>query len=249
MPGQINSGDWTEAFFDDFPVLAGSYGWTSTVVTNETNTSTTAALMSTMGGAGGVSQTLALTGTGVVQQQLLTLKGLGPSSGVGLQIDFNCMIDTALSTATNSYQYFIGVSDGTTNAANFVGLITGFNPVANAVSARWGLAVGTLSSLAGSASTAMYSEFGNAIVLDKVQVCRVKISPDWKTIQGFVNGVASSVYAVGSPFGGSASATITPITTGGLLTYGVNAITSAAQTAICVIDCFSYSLIGRPQFS
>lgn len=247
MPGLANlTGEAWPPLFDDFPVSAGSLLWTITTPTGATASATTAALMTLMQGVGGNSWTLSgAAGVVVAQHQLLTYLGFVPATGPGCQMDFNVMIDTALSTATNTYQLFYGMTDGTTSASNFVGLMCGYNPVTNAVDMRWGLGVGTLAALAASGATLPYAPIlGPPAALDVLQVLRLRISPDWKTIQGFVNGVASPIYSVGQAFGGSTAAPISPATSM-KVAFGVTQAVNAAQTAVIVTDTALIQVLGR----
>jgi hypothetical protein len=237
----------TPSLFDDFATLTGSLGWTATSVAGVVQAAGTLSLLSLMQGAGGSMMTPAAATAGLSQQQLLAY-AINPNSttgGLGIQMEANVLFDTALSTATNAYVYLFGMADGTTSASNFVGLSVGWNPVTNAASTRWALVSDTVAHIVGNTAASPYVEFGVSLALDVVQSLKVRISPDWKTIQGFVNGVAAPLMAVGSPYGGATSVVIPP----GVAykpTFICDATVSAAQTGIIVTDCVELSLIGRP---
>jgi hypothetical protein len=244
---QSKYSEGTPVLFEDFATLAGTLGWTATTVAGVAQATATLSLMSLMQGVGGSMQTASGSTTVLSQQQLLAY-AINPNSTTGLlgiQMEANVMFDTALPTATNAYSFFFGMSDGTTSAANFVGLHMGWNPVVNGVELRWALASGTIAQLIGNTAAAASAPFGVSAALDVVQSLKLRISPDWKTIQGFANGVASPMYAVGSPYGGSTSAVI-PAGVAYKPTFGLNENVSAAQSGIAVVDFVEISPIGRP---
>jgi len=254
MPGNVISGEGLPSVFDDFVGTVGGTGTSTTGALNWTNTigtaaptmaATSAALMALMKGIGGLSFT-GSTGQLLSQSQLLNAV-INPNSttgGLGIQLDASVMLDTALPAASPSYSVFFGMGDGTTSAQNFVGLCMGWNPVTNLFTNQWGLASATIAQLIGNTAAAAFVPFGLPVALDVVQTLRVRISPDWKTIQGFVNGVAAPIMAIGSPYGGSTSVSL-PAGTAYKPIIGVNC-NVATMTGIVAIDWCQITALGRP---
>src|SRR6266566_1442534 len=108
----------------------GLYGWTNTIGTNApTMAAASAAIMALMQGVGGLAFT-GSTGQLLSQSQLVNAV-INPNSTTGLlgiELEANVMLDTALPAATPSYSVFFGMADSTTSASNFTGLHVGWNP-------------------------------------------------------------------------------------------------------------------------
>src|SRR5258708_14147322 len=245
----------TQAVFDDFVGIVGATGnstteslsWTNTIVTGVALAAGTAAIQSLMQGLGALMFTTSSTTTVLSQAQLANAI-INPNSTTGLlgiEMEANVMFDTALPTATNNYSFLFGMADGTTSASNFTGLHVGWNPVVNATELRFALASDTIAHIIGNTAASASVPFGLPVALDVVQSIKLRISPDWKTIQGFANGVAAPVMAVGSPYGGSTSPVISP-GTAYKPTIAVNENVSAAQSGIVAVDFCELSTIGRP---
>jgi hypothetical protein len=243
------SGEW-----DDFVGTVGATGtsttgklnWTVTIgASAPTVAASSAAIQALMQGLGGVSFT---GSTGQLLSQLQLANAIiNPNSTTGLlgiEMEANVMFDTALPAATPSYSFLFGMADGTTSASNFVGLHVGWNPVVNGSELRFALANDTIAHLIGNTAASPSVPFGLPIALDVVQSIKLRISPDWKTIQGFANGVSAPVMAVGAPYGGSTSVPL-PVGTAYKPTFGANC-NVATMTGVVAVDYVELSPIGRP---
>jgi hypothetical protein len=279
MPGVLlSSGDFSMPIYDDFPAtIAGTLGWTSAVTgTGAANTalSASAATAALLRFSGGTVSVVGTTAAGIAAQELLGMT-INNVNGMGFEADMSMGFDTAFPTATNSYIFMFGVFDsaGAVTTGNFIGLMFGFNPAANALANQWFICADTVARLIANTPTAgviaipppapnPVATLPPGIALDVPQLLRFRIesllpqSPQgqtaaWIAIKGFANGVPSNqlVSSIGVNVypAGIQPANGFPNITNGWLGYKAFATAGTANTGKIIVDEVSYSILNRFQ--
>lgn len=263
MPSGNPSGDWIGTpIVDDFPnTIAGTLGWTSAVAGSGANValSTLPATAALCKMSGGVVSTVPTAATSIAANELLGMT-LNNANGVGVYVDFDHALDTALTAAsTATYAVLAGIFDsaGAVTTGNFIGLMYGWNPVTNAPLNGYMICADTVARLTANTPSAQVVQIplNIAPALDVTNNLRLRINPAWTLIGGSVNGVAAfpqiGVAAQLSVFPNLlVPANGIPNITNGWLGFKMFAVNSSTtNTGKSIIDIVQYSLPGRNQNS
>lgn len=257
----LGSGDWRTAIYEDFLNPSSPFStnilFAAAAGANATNAQGAAATQALCKFNGAVAQSTTSTTTGIASLDATGMV-LNNANGVGVEADCLMAIDTALPTSSQGAAWLFGIFDtaGANTSGNFVGIMYGWNPIANAVFNGFMICADTVARLVGNTPTAQAVALPLNVTpaLDVPNHLRFEVNQAWTLIRGAVNGVAAFP-AIGTAAQQNIYPNILvpangiPNITAGFLGLRLLPIVGTSQTMKVLTDEVSYDLPGRVQYS